>query len=58
MEKVIQKKNLHDTTPSDDLAWWLTRSPEERIEAVEILRRQLNGNAERLQRVARIIERP
>jgi hypothetical protein len=57
MEKVINKRSLEDTSPSDDLAWWLGRTPEERIEAVEILRRQNHGNTERLQRVARIIER-
>lgn len=58
MEKVAHKRNIDDTTPSDDLAWWLSRTPEERIEAVEILRRRFHGNAERLQRTARIIERP
>ncbi len=58
MEKVIHKKEMRDATPSDDLAWWLSRPAEERIEAVELLRRQLHGNTERLRRVARIIERP
>jgi hypothetical protein len=58
MDKVINVKNLSDLKPSNDLSWWLSRPPEERIEAVEILRRQYHGNTERLQRVARIIERP
>jgi hypothetical protein len=41
----------------DDLAYWMNRSPEERISAVEILRRQYYGSSERLQRVCRIVER-
>lgn len=40
-----------------NLEYWLSKSPEERIEAVEILRRQMYGNTTRLQRVARIIQR-
>ena len=31
----------------DDLAFWLEKSPEERISAVEILRRQFHGNTTR-----------
>jgi len=38
-----------------DLKYWLSRSPGERISAVEILRRQYNGNSAGLQRTVRII---
>ena len=41
-----------------DLAYWLSRSPAERVEAVEELMRQHHGDAARLQRVARVLERP
>ncbi len=41
-----------------NLEYWLSKSPEERIETVEILRRRVYGNTERLQRVARVIQRP
>jgi hypothetical protein len=40
----------------EDLAYWLSKTPEERVDAVEYLRRQLHGSSERLQRTARIIQ--
>ena len=40
----------------EDLAYWLSKPPEERVAAVDILRRQYNGNTARLQRSARIIQ--
>jgi hypothetical protein len=57
IQKVITKRNKDDNSILDDLAYWLNRSPEERISAVEILRRQYYGSSERLQRVSRIVER-
>ena len=42
----------------EDLAFWLEKSPEDRISAVEYLRRQYDGNTARLQRSARIIQLP
>ena len=57
IQKVITKRKMDESSSSDDLAYWLNRSPEERISAVEILRRQYYGSSERLQRVSRIIER-
>jgi hypothetical protein len=57
MKKVIAKRNLKDSSHLEDLAFWLNKTPEERISAVEILRRQYNGSSKRLQRVSRIIER-
>ena len=38
--------------------YWLTQTPEQRISAVEFLRRQYAGTEQRLQRVYTIIERP
>ena len=57
IEKVITKRKRDESSFLDDLAYWLNRSPEERISAVEILRRQYYGNSERLQRFSRIVER-
>lgn len=37
--------------------YWRTRPEEERISAIEFLRKQYNGTESRLQRVYRIIER-
>jgi hypothetical protein len=57
MRKVITKRKLKDNSQLNDLAYWLNRPPEERISAVEILRRQYYGSSERLQRVFRVVER-
>ena len=54
IKKVVTIRDLKDK--ASDLEYWLSKSPEERIEAVEILRRQTDGNTERLQRVIRIIQ--
>ncbi|MCK9555767.1 hypothetical protein M0R36_08150 [bacterium] len=54
MKKIIKKMRLEDK--KDDLAYWLSKTPEERIEAVEILRKQFNGSAARLQRTVRVIK--
>ena len=42
IEKIVKKFNLKDK--GDDLAYWLSKSPKERIVAVEILRKQFNGS--------------
>jgi hypothetical protein len=36
----------------------LARTPEERVQAVELLRRQRHGSTGRLQRIARVVQRP
>ena len=59
IKKVVKIADLNDKKLiSDDLKYWLSKSPEERVAAVEFLRRQYHGNTERLQRVARVIQRP
>ncbi len=59
IEKVVKKGTLDDRFHKEaDLAYWLTKSPQERIEAVEILRRQRDGSTARLQRIARVVQRP
>jgi hypothetical protein len=57
MEKVVARTSLKER--SRDLAYWLSRSPEERLAAVEDLRRQAasDPDAEQgLQRVCRITQ--
>jgi hypothetical protein len=57
IEKVVKKYDKKEVSPvKEDLAYWLSKTPEERIEAIEILRRQLHGSTERLQRIARIVQ--
>ena len=53
------KKNIKIMTlrdKDDALAYWLSKPSNERIEAVEILRRQFIGSTERFQRTIRIIQ--
>lgn len=59
IRKVVKISNLNDKELiSNDLKYWLSKSPEERVAAVEFLRRQYHGSTEGLQRVARVIQRP
>ena len=59
IQKIVKKHRLQDRdTTQDDLAYWLSKTPEERVAAVDYLRRQYYGNAARLQRVARVVQCP
>ncbi len=56
IEKVVRIYDRGDPAlERADLDYWLARPAEDRIEAVEILRRQRHGSAERLRRVARVV---
>lgn len=57
IKKVVEKRKNSDRQLLDDLAYWKSRSHEERISAVELLRRQYYGGSERLQRVSQVIKR-
>ena len=58
IEKVVTKRYMRDFDEvKENLAYWLSRTPEERVAAVEYLRRQFNGSSTRLQRSARVIQR-
>jgi hypothetical protein len=57
IKRVLAKRDLADGDAAKrDLAYWLSRPPEERIAAVEDLRRQHHGDSARLQRVVRVID--
>ena len=57
IKKVVNKHSLNDKNLiSQDLEYWLSRKPEERIGAVEILRRNHYGHTTRLQRTAIVIQ--
>ena len=50
VKKVVIKTSLK--SQSTDVAYWLSRPPEERVAAVELLRQQAHGNVDqRLQRI-------
>jgi hypothetical protein len=58
IEKVVKKRKLEEFSEiKEDLAYWLSKSPEERVAAVEFLRMQHHGTSERLQRVVKVIQR-
>ena len=60
IEKVVNKADLsrHDEV-KQNLAYWLSRPPAERVEAVELLRRRVHGDSAsaRIERVVRVIQR-
>jgi hypothetical protein len=54
IKKIVKKNNLEDFSEvKENLAYWLSKTPEERITAVEHLRRQKHGSSARLQRTVR-----
>lgn len=40
-----------------NLEYWLSKTPQQRLEAVDMLRKQLYGDSVRLQRTVRVIQR-
>jgi hypothetical protein len=55
--KTVTKSNLRDLSEiRQNLEFWLSKSPEDRIAAVERLRSERHGSSERLQRTARVIQ--
>jgi hypothetical protein len=57
IEKIARKLDLQKgASLRDDLAYWLAKTPGERIAAIEFLRRQHDGSSARLQRVARVVQ--
>lgn len=54
IKRVIKKFKLRKN--GDELKYWLSRPPSERVEAVERLRKQFDGSAKRFQRIIKIIQ--
>lgn len=58
IQKTVTKRSLREpSSTKEDLAYWLSKTPEERVATVDYLRRQYYGSSARLQRVARVIQR-
>jgi hypothetical protein len=58
IRKVVNKRDLRSfSSIKEDLSYWLSKTPEERVAAVDYLRKQYHGSTERLQRSARVIQR-
>jgi hypothetical protein len=57
IEKTVKRLDLKkDSSIKEDLAYWRSKTPRERIAAVEFLRGQYHGSSARLQRCARVIQ--
>lgn len=56
MEKVITRRKLHENSYRDDREYWLSKTPEERFSAIEMLRRQRHGTPGRIERVVKITQ--
>jgi hypothetical protein len=58
IEKVVNKRGLRNfPSIKEDLRYRLSKTPEERVAAVDYLRKQYHGSTERLERSARVIKR-
>jgi len=58
IRKVVNKLTLKNSSSvKRELAYWLSKTADERIAAVEYLRRQEDGSSERLQRTVSVIQR-
>ncbi len=57
IRKVVKKYKLKESdSQKQELRYWLSKKAEERISAVEILRKQEYGSSKRLQRIARVVK--
>lgn len=57
IEKVVTKRSWQDFKEiKENLAYWISKTPDERISEVERLRRQYHGSSTRLQGFARIVQ--
>ena len=58
IEPIVKKHRLGELCENEqNLKYWLSKDPAERIEAVDILRRQVYGDTAGLQRTVRVIQR-
>jgi hypothetical protein len=57
IRKTVKKQDLDKLSEiRQNLEYWLSRPPEERLAAVDALRREYYGDSQRLQRVARVVQ--
>jgi hypothetical protein len=59
IQKVVKKMDARDFSEiKENLEYWLSKNPSERVEAVELLRKRVHGIPARLQRVAHVVQLP
>jgi len=58
IRRTVHKHRLDaDYEIKQNLRYWLGRTPQERLAAVDLLRRRIYGDTQRLQRTARVVQR-
>lgn len=58
IRKTVTKGALNKTSETQqNLRYWASKSPEDRLAAVDYLRKQLYGDSARFQRTARVVQR-
>jgi len=59
IKKILKKTRLTDPSNIvEDLKYWLKQPAQDRVAVIEMLRNKIYGRSTRLQRVARVIQRP
>lgn len=57
IKKVVKKYDLREYDEIRlNLEYWLSKTPAERVAAVEFLRRQVHGSLPRLQRTVKVVQ--
>jgi len=57
IRKTVKKYELNNFSEIEqNLKYWLSRPPQERLAAVDALRAEYYGDSHRLQRVARVVQ--
>ena len=55
VERVVIRRRLGDDETQENLRYWLSRTPQDRLAEVERLRRQMYGTIPRLERIVAVV---
>lgn len=56
IEKVVTVTDLEESSAKDDLSFWLSRLPVERLEAVDILRQRVFDVPAQMERILKVVD--
>ena len=57
IQRIVYKHRLDANFEiKQNLKYWLSKTPQQRLEAVDLLRRQVYGDTQRLQGIARVVQ--
>ena len=58
IRRIVERHSLKDHNEiKQNLQYWMSRPAGERLAAIDLIRRQIYGDAQRLQRTVRVIQR-